>query len=335
MSLPQAKAEARRNQKINEIKPIAAYTMRDAFVLWCNLKRGRIVSYADERRRLERYIIGPLGSVQLDEISAPLVIRTVTPVDKQNKRSTLKRILMRTREILDLAVCAGMIQNNPIHRVSRVFAPCRPKAMPSVDWRELPAVMRVIATAPVRIQNLFLFSLCSMLRPGEVAKLQKSWIEADTIVIPASEMKKGRPHRVPLTFLMRKLIERERTLSPHPRNRYVFAGRDPSSHISKQALAKWLHSSELSGRLVAHGLRSIARCWLADNDVQFEIAEACLSHQVGDTVYRAYQRSDFLDARRVVMERWCAYILICASSAGILNDIPMPAGYQTLLNEKN
>lgn len=335
MSLAQAKAEARRQQKINEVKPIAAYTLRDAFLLWCNLKRGRIVSYADEKRRLEHYIIEPLGAVQLDEISAPLVIRTVTPVDKQNKRSTLKRILMRTREMLDLAVCAGMIPNNPINRVSRVFAPCRPKPMPSVDWRELPAVMKIIATAPVRIQNLFLFSLCSMLRPGEVAKLQKSWIEADTIVIPASEMKKGRPHRVPLTFLMRKLLEREKALSPHPRNRYVFAGRDPSSHISKQALAKWLHESELRGRLVAHGLRSIARCWLADNDVQFEIAEACLSHQVGDTVYRAYQRSDFLDARRVVMERWCSYILICASSARLLSDIPMPTGYQALLNEKN
>ena len=334
MSLQQAKAEARRNQKINSIKPIAAYTLKDAFVLWCNLKKGRIVSYADEKRRLERYIITPLGNVQLDEINAPLIIRTVSPVDKENKRSTLKRILMRTREILDLAVCAGYIQHNPIHRVSRVFAPCRPKAMPSVDWRELPAVMRVISTAPLRIQNLFLFSLCSMLRPGEVAKLQKSWIEADTIVIPASEMKKGRPHRVPLTFLMRKLIEREKALSPHPRNKFVFAGRDSSSHISKQSLAKWLHGSELSGRLVAHGLRSIARCWLADNDVQFEIAEACLSHQVGDTVYRAYQRSDFLDARRVVMERWCAYILICASSAGLLSDIPMPTGYQTLINDQ-
>ena len=333
ISLAQAKSLARKKQKAHSVEPVAAYVLKDAFALWCNLKRGRIVSYADERRRLERYIIKPLGNVQLDSVNAPLIIKTVSHLDKSNKRATLKRVLMRTREILDLAVCAGYIDHNPINRVSRVFAPVKVKSMPAMDWRELPMIMRVVAKAPVRIQNFFLFSLCTMLRPGENAKLEKAWIDADTITIPASEMKKGRAHRVPLTFLMRKLIEREKELSPHPRNRYVFAGRDPGSHISKQAIAKWLHGSELRGRLVAHGLRTIARCWLADNDVQFEIAEACLSHQVGDSVYKAYQRSDFLDARRVIMERWCSYILICATSAGILTEIPMPAGYSALLDQ--
>ncbi len=333
VSLAQAKSLARKKQKAHSVGPVAAYVLKDAFSLWCNLKRGRIVSYADERRRLERYIIKPLGNVQLDSVNAPLIIKTVSHLDKSNKRATLKRVLMRTREILDLAVCAGYIDHNPINRVSRVFAPVKVRSMPAMDWRELPMIMRVVAKAPERIQNFFLFSLCTMLRPGENAKLEKAWIDADTITIPASEMKKGRAHRVPLTFLMRKLIEREKELSPHPRNRYVFAGRDPGSHISKQAIAKWLHDSELKGRLVAHGLRTIARCWLADNDVQFEIAEACLSHQVGDSVYKAYQRSDFLDARRVIMERWCSYILICATSAGILTEIPMPAGYSALLDQ--
>lgn len=333
ISLAQAKSLARKKQKEHSVEPVAAYVLKDAFSLWCNLKRGRIVSYADERRRLERYIIKPLGNVQLDSVNAPLIIKTVSHLDKSNKRATLKRVLMRTREILDLAVCAGYIDHNPINRVSRVFAPVKVKSMPAMDWRELPMIMRVVAKAPVRIQNFFLFSLCTMLRPGENAKLEKAWIDADTITIPASEMKKGRAHRVPLTFLMRKLIEREKELSPHPRNRYVFAGRDPGSHISKQAIAKWLHGSELRGRLVAHGLRTIARCWLADNDVQFEIAEACLSHQVGDSVYKAYQRSDFLEARRIIMERWCSYVLICATSAGILTEIPMPAGYSALLDQ--
>lgn len=165
-----------------------------------------------------------------------------------------------------------------------------------------------------------------MLRPGEVAKLEKSWIIGDVIHIPASEMKKGRPQRVPVTSLMKELLKREKMLSPHPKNKYVFAGRASNRHISKQALAKWLHSSSLKGQLVAHGLRSTARCWLADNGVNFEIAEACLSHAVGDHVYRAYQRSDFLEFRKSVMERWCYYVLLCAQSAGIMTDFAMPAG---------
>lgn len=321
LSLHQARAEARKRQKQHQVEPVAAYTLKDAFALWCALKRGRIVSYRDERRRLLRYIIEPLGNRQLDEITAPIIIRTVAPLDKSNKRATLKRLLMRTREIIDLAVCAGYIQHNPIERVSKVFAPAKVTPMPAIDWRELPEAFAVIKEAPLRIQILFMFSLATMLRPGEVAKLEKSWIDGDVLTIPASEMKKRRAHRVPLTPLIKALIEAEHDLSPHPRSKFIFAGRDTGKHMSKQALAKWLHGSSLRGRLVAHGLRSIARGWLADTGATFEAAEACLSHQVGDAVYKAYQRSDFLDARRDLMQSWNLYIVSCAHCAGFLTEI--------------
>lgn len=320
MGLAQAKQAARRKQKEFDVKPVGGYTLKDAFVLWCNLKRGRIVSYRDEKRRIEYYLIRHIGSRQLDEITAPLVIKTVRPIENAGKRSTLKRILMRLREIMDIAVCAGYLDHNPINRVSKIFAPPVTKPMPSVDWKDLDRVMFVFLKANKRLQNYFLFSLCSMLRPGELAALEKSWIQEDTIIIPSSKMKKGREHRVPLTPFMQQLLEREKLFSPHPRNRFVFAGRKPDRHISKQALTKWLHSSDLRGQLVAHGLRSIARCWLADHAVQFEVAEACLSHAVGDKVYRAYQRSDFLESRRSVMQSWSSFVFECARRAGLLDD---------------
>lgn len=322
MTLAQARQLARRKKKEVGQTPPPGYTLRDAFKLWCGLKRGRIVSYQDERRRLERYLIGPIGSRQLDEITAPLVIHTVKGLDKAGKRATLKRVLMRTREILDLAVCAGFIEHNPIERVSRVFAAPVVKPMPSVHWRELPSVMRIMSQAPRRLQVLF--QLATMLRPGEAASVRKEWIEDDTLTIPASAMKKGREHRVPITPFVLVLIEEERRLSPHPRASFVFSGRKAGTHVSAQALAKYLHGTELKGKLVAHGLRSIARSWAADSSVPFEIAEACLSHVVGSQVSRAYQRSDFLEARRSVMDAWSAHVADCARSAGMLDGFPWP-----------
>ena len=164
MNLAQARQKARRLRKDIGLEPPKGYVLKDAFRLWCRLKKPQIVSYQDERRRLERYIIEPLGNRQLDEITAPLVIRTVQPIEKDGKQATLKRVLMRLREILDLAVCAGYIEHNPPARVSKVFAPPHVKPMPSVDWRELPTVMAVMKEAPERMRVLFLFSLCSMLR---------------------------------------------------------------------------------------------------------------------------------------------------------------------------
>lgn len=319
LSLMQARQKARRLRKEVGLEPPRGYCLRDAFRLWCRLKKPQIVSYQDERRRLERYIVKPLGGRQLDEITAPLVIRAVMPLEQAGKRATLKRVLMRLREVLDLAVCAGYIEHNPLARVSRVFAPPTVTPMPAVGWKDLPEVMRVMADAPERMQILFLFSLCSMLRPGENAKLEKSWIHDDVIEIPAEHMKKRKPFRLPLTGFMRELLEREAALSPHPRCAFVFAARVTGRHISAQALAKHLHSTELKGRLVAHGLRSIARSWLADAQVPYEVAETCLSHDVGSLVSRAYQRSDYFDARRSTMERWSEHVRACARCAGMID----------------
>lgn len=317
----QARQLARRKRKELGQEPPRGYVLSDAFRLWCNLKRGRITSYMDEKRRLERYVISPLGRRQLDEITAPLVIATVRHIEAEGHQATLKRVLMRTREIMDLAVCAGYIQHNPIDRVSRVFAAPIVKPMPAPPWRELPLVMETMKDAPARMSVLFLFSLCSMLRPGENAKLRKSWIEADVLTIPAVEMKKGRAHRVPITAFMQTLINAEQRLSPHPRSDFIFAAKQTGKHVSAQALAKHLHSTDLSGKLVAHGLRSIARSWLADHETPFEVAEACLSHVSGTAVSRAYQRSDYLAARTPVMTRWSAFIEDCARKACLVDEI--------------
>lgn len=322
VSLKEARQKARRARKDAGLEPPRGYVFEDAFRLWCSLKKGRIVSYRDERRMLERLILPHLRGRQLDEIAAPLIVQIVRPLDTSDRRVTLKRVLMRTREILDLAVCAGYIQHNPVERLSRIFAPPVTTPMPAVDWRELPDVMKVMTEAPQRVQVLFAVSLCTMLRPGEVTSLKWDWIDGDTLTIPAEHMKKARTHRVPLTPEALRLLDEARACSPHPRSRFVFpAIRDGSKALNSQTLAKHLHSTSLRGKLVAHGLRSIARSWMADNGEPFEAAEACLSHVVGSGISRAYQRSDYLEARRGIMARWSSFVSDCARSAELLAEV--------------
>ena len=321
VSLMQARQAARRKRKEIGQEPPRGYVLRDAWRLWKNLKRGRIVSYMDEKRRMERYIIEPLGGRQIDEITAPLIIQTVKSIESAGLQATLKRVLMRTREVMDLAVCAGYIQHNPIARVSKVFAPPVVTPMPSVHWRELPRVMTVMKDAPHRMQLLFAWATLSLLRPGETVKVRWDWIDGETLIIPASEMKKGREHRVPLLPEMKAVFEAAKATATRPRSPYIWSSRIRDSHVSSQALAKHLHSTSLKGRLVAHGIRSLGRSWMADHDATFEVAEACLAHAVGSTVSRAYQRSDYLTQRRSLMAAWTAYVVDCAERAGFLTAI--------------
>lgn len=317
----QARQIARRKRKEIGQEPPRGYTLTDAWRLWKNLKRGRIVSYLDEKRRMDRYIIGPIGSRQIDEITAPLVIQTVKSIETAGHQATLKRVLMRTREIMDLAVCAGYIPHNPIDRVSRVFAAPTVKPMPSVHWRELPKVMEAMKSASRRTQLLFAWACLSLLRPIETVKVRWDWIDGNTLIIPAVEMKKGREHRLPLLPVMVAVLDAAKKASPHPRSPFIWAGRTSGCHMSAQTIAKYLHRTSFKGRLVAHGLRSLGRSWLADHDAPFEAAEACLSHVSGSSVSRAYQRSDYLSQRRLLMACWCQYVSGCAREAQFLSDI--------------
>ena len=55
-------------------------------------------------------MISKLGSRQLDSITPPVLIKLLEPVEAAGKLSTVKRLLMRVREIYDLAVNAGFIK---------------------------------------------------------------------------------------------------------------------------------------------------------------------------------------------------------------------------------
>ena len=313
LSLKHARQAAREKKVEFGFRPEKkGFVFNDAFRLWCRLKKGNIVSYESEKRRIELYLLEKLGNRPIEEITAPVVIQTVRHLERSGKQVTLKRIVMRVREILDLAVCAGYIKSNPCAKLNRIFSPAKVVPMPAIDWRELPDAFRIVKeSADDFTRTMFRFSLATMLRPGEVSKMRWGWIDGKTITIPADEMKMARPHRIPITPYLEEILEDAKRFSRHPKSAFVFTAKHSAKHVNKQHVAKFLHSTELQGRLVAHGLRSIARSWLADHGVSYEVAEACLSHVVGSQVSRAYQRSDYLDARKKVMLRWHDFLAGC------------------------
>lgn len=317
MSLAEAKQKARKLRQEAGLEPLKGYTFSDAFLLWKNLKKGRLVNYLDEKRRIETHVISKIGRKQIDEITAPLVIQVVRPIEDAGHQATLKNVLMRVNEIMELAVCAGYIRHNPVAKISKVFAPAESTPMPSQPWQKLVEVMNVVAELDEKVQILFLWQLTSMLRPKESVSVRFGWIEGDELVMPSWVMKKRREFHVPVTDFMWMILEKAKKLYGKPRSDFVFAGRKSGKSISPQTLAKKLHGTSLSGELVAHGLRAIGRTWLADQKVRFEVAEACLSHVFGSTSSRVYLRADYYDERIEVMERWSNFVISCAQRSNM------------------
>ncbi len=72
-------------------------------------------------------------------------------------------------------------------------------------------------------------------------------------------------------------------------------------------MSRYMQQAELNA--CPHDFRSSLRDWLAETtDAPYEVAETILSHTVGGQVERAYRRTDYLEQRRVYMDKWAAYV---------------------------
>lgn len=63
------------------------------------------------------------------------------------------------------------------------------------------------------------------------------------------------------------------------------------------------------GTYSMHGIRSTFSSWAAESGIDFELRERCLMHKTENRVAQVYQRSDLLEQRREVMQRWADVIL--------------------------
>ncbi len=113
-------------------------------------------------------------------------------------------------------------------------------------------------------------------------------------------MKTGDDHRVPLTTAMYEILDGLRPLG----STYVFEGQKRHQPLSNMSMLMLLRRMKLEG-VTVHGFRSTFRVWAAEvANAPREVAELSLAHKVGSDVERAYARSDLLERRRDLMQRW-------------------------------
>ena len=76
--------------------------------------------------------------------------------------------------------------------------------------------------------------------------------------------------------------------------------------ISDVTMSKNMRDRGMSSR--PHGFRSSLRTWAEDTGQPFEVAETTLGHMIGNKVERAYQRSDLIEKRAVMMAAWANHV---------------------------
>ena len=264
-------------------------------------------SEAQWRASLRDYA-GPLMDQPVDQIDAGAVLTVISPIWNA-KRETARRVLQRVGAVLRWAVAGGYRDATPIDAVRAALPRNGHKAR---HHRALPHAEVAAALATIRQSKASTgtklaleFVILTAARSGEVrgATWDEVDLEAAVWTVPEGRIKAGREHRVPLSgaalavlAAARELTGGEGLVFPSPTGRV----------LSDATMGKLLRDRGIDA--VPHGFRSSFRDWCGETGIAREVSEAALAHVVRDKAEAAYARSDLLDRRAEVAERWAAYI---------------------------
>jgi integrase len=307
---------------LDEIERAAKLANTNTFklvsALWLETKRSEVTDdYITKiNNSFDNHLFPSIGSQAVTTLTAPQVIDLLKPLAAKGSLETVSRLCYRINEVMDYAVNTGIAQNNPLANIKAAFQAPKPKNMPTLKPSELPELMQALSKASIKITTrcLLEWQLHTMVRPNEAAGAR--WDEIDYANklwnIPASRMKKKRPHSVPLTEQTLQLLEVMRPISGH--RQFVFpADRSFTQPTSEQTANMALKRMGFKNRLVAHGLRALASTTLNEQGFDADVIEAALAHKDKDEVRAAYNRATYLERRRVMLQWWSDHIEQAAS----------------------
>lgn len=264
------------------------------------------------RLRLAKYVLPAIGGRRMGDITAGEVLRVCRRAEGLGHPETARRLKIIVGQVFRYAVAAGEVENDPTVALAGALACPREKHYPTLSKpEEIALLVRAIYAYPYTVlRTAMLFSLYTVARPGEVRAAEWSEVDADRGEwrIPAEKMKARRPHIVPLVRQAQQLLGELRPFTGTGRWLFPSArndGRCMSENGVRVALRSMGYGKEI---LVPHGFRSMFSTWANEREENPDVIEAALAHQSKNQVRAAYNRAEYLDQRRELLQTWADWL---------------------------
>jgi integrase len=328
VSLAEARqlAEEARRLVRDGVDPIAARNAEGATVMTFGAFADQLIAeievgFKNEKHRyqwrqtLSSYA-APIRDKPIDSITTDDVLACVRPL-WATRQETASRLRGRIERVLDAAKARGLRHGENPARWRGHLANLLPRRVklqrghhPALPFADVPAFVAQLRTRKAVAALALEFTILAAARAGEVfgATWREVDLEARLWVVPASRMKAGRQHRVPLSERAVQILNTVAVLRlDDSADTYVFPGARQGRALSNMAFKALMLRMGFND-ITAHGFRSSFRDWAGEcTDFPREVAEAALAHVIGDETERAYRRGDALAKRRSLMTAWAKY----------------------------
>ena len=254
------------------------------------------------------HVLPKLGRVPVTDLDQRDIRDTLAPI-WHTKADTARKAMNRLSIVMKHAAALGLdVDLQATEKAKALLGKTRhvPKNIPAMAWADVPGFYASLEEPTLTHLALRLLMLTG-LRSAPLRTIRLDQIEGDVWTVPAEAMKgrKGATEafRVPLSREAQRIIDLAR---PHARNGFLFANARQGV-ISDMTLSRMMERRGLEAR--PHGFRTSLRTWLAETtDAPHEVAEAMLAHVVDGGVVRAYRRTDYLEQRAKLMDRWADHV---------------------------
>lgn len=294
-------------------------TFKDIYDKWMEFKSKTVKDFKKIALRFDNILMPHFKKRTFSSIETIEVVNVIKEYtqDWNVKLESARRLAIWLHQMEVYAVNYGYAKFYRFQGITAVIPSPAVKSMSSIHPKELPDFFAKYTKECLKSRlmlDVVLVAFYTLLRPGEYTSLRWSWIDLDKLIItvPSEFMKMKKEHVIPISKQLQSLLN---NLKQAKVNDFVFAS--PSkidNHIVPESIDKFFRNHGFKGVIVPHGIRSIGRTWMAENDIQHNVAEMCLAHRVGSDVEIAYNRSNLLDKRRVAMQQWCDFVEKCLTS---------------------
>ena len=257
---------------------------------------------------LQIHVLPKLGGVPVDELDQRDIRDTLAPI-WHTKAETARKALNRLAIVLRHGAAMGLdVDLQATEKAKALLGKSRHEAkhIPALPWQDVPTFYASLSEPTPTHLALRLLILTGV-RTGPLRHLRLDQLDGDVWTIPGEAMKgrKGATadYRVPLSGEALRVIDGAR---PFARNGFLFAN-TRKGVISDMTLSRHMQRRGLEAR--PHGFRTSLRTWLAEaTDAPHGVAEAMLAHVTDSGVVRAYRRTDYLEQRSALAERWADHV---------------------------
>ena len=238
------------------------------------------------------------------------MVDIVQRVQSKGIVETAHRVAMHMRQLFDYAVDLGELENHPALGLSRVLSAPKTKSMSCVDVDDAKVLLQAINgfESPVTKYGLLLVAY-TFVRSSEMRFMKWSEIKDKSFwVIPAERMKMKKPHVVPLSKSVLKILKALKSINGD--YEYVLQSvYKTNKPISENTMLDGLYSLGYRHKMTVHGFRSLASTVLNEKSgFSHDVIERQLAHKERDAVRAAYNRAEYLDERIIMMDWWSDWL---------------------------